>query len=202
MKAILKKTILPLFIKGFKRLSSIVDAHDWLAIKKDFKKIGENCYIPSHRRIFNPQFIEIGNNFTSLYNTRIEAIDDYNGELFNPQIIIGDNVSFNSDCHLGCIDKIHIGDNVLIASRVYISDHLHGEVSAEALKLPPSQRPLYSKGPVTIENNVWIGEGVCILPGVSIGANSIIGANSVVTKSIPANSVAAGVPARVLRTLL
>jgi acetyltransferase-like isoleucine patch superfamily enzyme len=198
----MKRILVSLIVKVYKKVLLIVEGQEWRVLKSSFKSIGEKCYIPNPRRIINPQFVEIGNDFNSLYNMRIEAIDSYYGDVFSPEIIIGDNVSFNSDCHIGCIDKIHIGNNVLVASRVYISDHLHGEVNADALKLPPALRPLYSRGPVKIEDNVWIGEGVCILPGVTIGANSIIGANSVVTKSIPANSVAAGVPAQIIRKLV
>ena len=90
---------------------------------------------------------------------------------------------------------------MLLASRIYISNHSHGEITADALKLPPSQRELVSKGPVIIEDNVWIGEGVCILPNVTIEKNSIVGANAVVTKSFPANSIIAGNLAKLLRVI-
>ena len=60
---------------------------------------------------------------------------------------------------------------------------------------------MFSKGPVIIGNNVWIGSGVIILPNVTIGDNCIIGANSVVTKSFDKNSVIAGNPARLIKTL-
>jgi lipopolysaccharide O-acetyltransferase len=91
---------------------------------------------------------------------------------------------------------------VLIASCVFISDHNHGRYDeldmASSPAVPPADRPLSSK-PVRIGNNVWLGEYVCILPGVTIGDGSIIGASSVVTHDIPANSIAAGNPARVIR---
>ncbi len=170
--------------------------------KKRFKFWGEGAMIPLPRIIKNPQYISIGNNFNALYNFRIEAWDNYHEQKFNPEIIIGNNVSFNSDCHIGCINKIVIGDNVLVASRVYISDHSHGDVTAASLSKPPVLRSLISKGPVIIEDNVWIGEGVCVLPGVTIGKNSIIGANAVVTKSIPPNCVAAGIPAKVIKNII
>jgi len=55
--------------------------------------------------------------------------------------------------------------------------------------------------PITIANNVWLGGGVIILPGVTIGENTVVGAGAVVTKDLPANAVAVGNPARVIRTL-
>lgn len=147
------------------------------------------------------KYIKIGNNFDCDQRLRLDAIDNFLGEKFYPEIIIGDNVSIQKDCHIGAINKIILGDNVLLASKVFISDHSHGEITKEALLLPPSQRRLYSKGPVVIEDNVWLGENVVVLPGVTIGENSIVGANAVVTKSIPKNSVVGGNPARVIREL-
>jgi acetyltransferase-like isoleucine patch superfamily enzyme len=170
-------------------------------LKRDCKSVGGNLRLNKDFFIVNPQYISFGHNCSSLHNLRLEAWDKYGEQVFRPEILIGDNVIFNSDCHIGCIDKVQIGDNVLIASRVYISDHSHGEITAEALKLIPKDRPLVSKGPVIIEDNVWIGEGVSIMPGVTVGKNSIIGTNSVVTKDVPANSVVAGIPARVLKCL-
>ena len=65
----------------------------------------------------------------------------------------------------------------------------------------PEDQPLYSKGVVTIGNNVWIADKVTILSGVTIGDNSMIGANAVVTHDIPSGVIAAGVPARVIRQI-
>ena len=107
----------------------------------------------------------------------------------------------NENCHIGCIDRVSIGSNCLFGSNVMLTDHSHGANRPEELKVHPAYRDLYSKGPVTIGNNVWLCENVVILPGVIIGDNSVIGANSVVTKSIPSNSVAVGNPARVVKTI-
>jgi acetyltransferase-like isoleucine patch superfamily enzyme len=173
----------------------------WWLTQRKFKSFGKGAHVHGPVFIKNPQYISIGDNFSALWNLRIEAWDQYYTDSFSPQIIIGNNVGLNSDVHIGCINKITIGNNVLMASRIYISDHAHGEINKQALDLPPAKRNLVSKGPVVIEDNVWIGEGVCILPNVTIGKNSIIGANAVVNESFPENSVIAGVPAKLIRRL-
>ncbi|PIQ22088.1 MAG: acetyltransferase [Cytophagales bacterium CG18_big_fil_WC_8_21_14_2_50_42_9] len=183
----------------FKRKVFFIYEREWEILKTQFKNIGVLSKVEGPFIIKNPQYISIGNSFFSLYNLRIEAWDEYQGEKFYPEIIIGDNVVINTDCHIGCINKIVIGNNVLMASRIYISDHSHGNITKEALKLYPVKRPLVSKGPVIIEDNVWLGEGVCIMPGITIGVNAIIGANAVVTKDVPSNAVVAGNPAKVLK---
>lgn len=167
----------------------------------EFKIIGENAYIQFPLYLFGGKNIIVGKNFSSDQRLRLDTFENFLGDKFNPEIVIGDNVNIQKDCHIGAINKIVIGNNVLLASKVYISDHFHGEISLEALSLPPAKRRLYSKGPVIIENNVWLGEGVVVLPNVTIGENCIVGANSVVTKSFPKNSVIAGNPAKLIRIL-
>lgn len=90
---------------------------------------------------------------------------------------------------------IEIGDNVLLGPRVGIYTANHATDAAER-----AAGACYAK-PVKIGNNVWIGAGVHINPGVAIGDNTVIGSGSVITKSIPANVVAAGVPCRVIRAI-
>ena len=173
-----------------------------LWISNEFKKIESNFFIKYPIYLYGGNYISIGNSFSCDQRFRLEAIDQFCGDIFEPHIIIGDNVSLQKDCHIAAINKIIIGNNVLLASKVYISDHSHGQINIESLKLPPDKRKLYSKGPVIIQDNVWIGEGVVILPGVTIGENSIIGANAVVTKSIPRNTVVAGNPARIIKEII
>ena len=166
----------------------------WLS--NTFKSVNNNFYIKRPIYIKGGKYINIGKNFVAEQRLRLDAYDKFLSQNFEPNIQIGDNVSIEKDCHIACIGSIVIEDNVLIGSKVYISDHSHG---SNDITLRPALRKLYSKGPVIIEKNVWIGEGVVVLPGVTIGMNSIIGANAVVTKSIPQNSVAVGNPAKVIR---
>jgi lipopolysaccharide O-acetyltransferase len=108
---------------------------------------------------------------------------------------IGDNVQINDYCHIGCAENIWIGDDTLIASHVFISDHDHAVASVGSI---PNSGGLVVK-PVRIGNRVWIGEGVCVLKGVTIEDDVIIGANSVVTKDLPRGCIAVGNPAKVIR---
>lgn len=109
---------------------------------------------------------------------------------------IGKNVSINNAFSASAMTKIEIGNDVLIGVNCSIID-------TDAHPLPPSERHTGEpvSAPVTIGNNVFIGDNVTILKGVTIGDNSVIGAGSVVTASIPANTVAAGNPAKVIRNL-
>lgn len=102
----------------------------------------------------------------------------------------------NKNVHIGCINHTTIGEGTLIGINALFTDHLHGDKEYDSF---PSKHPLYSKGPVVVCKNVWIGENVCILPEVTIGNNCIIGTGSIVTKSIQDNSISAENPARVVK---
>jgi len=110
------------------------------------------------------------------------------------EIIIGDYCLISPGVRISAAKSIRIGDNCMFAANVTISDSdWHGIYNRI--------RPFRCTKPVVIENNVWLGERVIVTKGVTIGENSVVGAGSVVTKSIPANSVAAGNPARIIKTI-
>jgi len=110
-------------------------------------------------------------------------------------IEVGENFFANYNLTILDVGKVIIGDNVQIAPNVsiYTAGHpIH----------PDSRNSGYEYGiPITIGNSVWIGGNAVILPGVTIGDNAVIGAGSVVTRSIPANVIAAGNPCRVIREI-
>jgi lipopolysaccharide O-acetyltransferase len=119
----------------------------------------------------------------------------------NAFLKIGYGFRSGSRLHIGCLKSVTIGNNVLIASDVFISDHSHGNYGESDCDAPitvVNKRKLMQKD-VFIDDNVWIGEKVCILPGVNIGKNTIIGAGSIVTSSIPANSIVVGSPAKCIK---
>jgi lipopolysaccharide O-acetyltransferase len=139
--------------------------------------------------------INLGYNLTTGKDCRLEAFTEESKKI----LIFGKNVQINDYVHITAMQQVRIGDNVLMASKIYISDCIHGIYSGDqehsSPDVPPMQRAYICK-PVFIEDNVWIGEFVSILPGVTVGKGSIIGANSVVTKNIPPYVIAVGIPAK------
>lgn len=162
---------------------------------KSSAMVGRNLSIT-----FNKKFskLQIGHNFKSGNNFRLDLIHKYYDYSFQPEIHILDDVSINNNVHIGAINKIIIGKYCLIGSNVLITDHSHGDLNSFSTE-PFKYRKLFSKGPVIIKDNVWIGENSSILGNVTIGENVVIGCNSVVTKDIPPNSIYAGSPAKKIK---
>lgn len=190
---------------------SLFSIEDLESLRGRLQKEGHTSFSPFFSGIKNwnvgpmsimsgAQFTKIGENFRAGRAFRLEVIDRYENQIFTPSLVIGKNVCVQDFCHIGCIDNIVIGDGTLIASKVFITDHFHGNITSEDLKNVPEKRPLSHK-PVKIGQNVWIGDGACILPGVILGDNVIVGANAVVTHSFEADSIIAGCPAKLIRKL-
>ena len=162
-------------------------------------EIGNNVKAEKPIIVKNPKYFSIGDDCFFGPGCRFEAWDQYLNDSFKPTITFGRDVRINSTCHIGCINRVEIGDQTLIGSHVMISDHSHGQNSKDELNYHPSERRLYSKGPIIIGKRCWICENVVVLPGVQIGDEAVIAANSVVTKDVPARVVAAGNPAKVVK---
>ncbi len=110
-------------------------------------------------------------------------------------IEVGENFYANYSCIILDVNKVRIGDNVLLAPNVQIYTATHPIDPIERLNGKEFAKP------IAIGNNVWIGGGAIICPGVKIGDNVIIGAGSVVTKDIPDNVIAAGNPCRIIKNI-
>lgn len=171
-------------------------------LRNELGHLGSNARISIPIQTYGLENVFIGDNFDCGERLKLRTFSEWQGVKYSPKITIGNNVCIQSDCHISAINSVEIGDNVLMASFVYISDHQHGMLDYSDIRsTPPILRNLSSKGPVRIGNGVWIGEKATILPGVTIGECSIIGANSVVTKDIPPYCIACGNPAKVIKSI-
>ena len=112
---------------------------------------------------------------------------------YGTNITIGEGSYLNFNCNFVDDGKIIVGKKVMFGPAVTIATVGH--------PVNPKMREYMYTDPVTIGDNCWIGAGVTICPGVHIGENSVIGAGSVVVRDIPANSVAAGNPCKVIREI-
>ena len=124
------------------------------------------------------------------------------------KIHIGPKSYIGKHTKINCVNSITLGYGVVIANDVIIVDHnFHSVNPYDRLKMLDTphgsyeRQPMFSQNaPIIIKDNVWIGNYARICKGVTIGENSVIGANSIVTKDIPANCVAVGNPARIVKT--
>ena len=124
-------------------------------------------------------------------------LDDFSELESNGHLLIGNNFVLNAYSRIVAFEKIVVGSNVIVARFVSILDHDHSyNFSNKSIKFGG-----YNTSPIKIGNNVWIGDKVSILKGVTIGDNVIIAANAVVTKDIPSNVVAGGIPAKVIKEM-
>jgi acetyltransferase-like isoleucine patch superfamily enzyme len=110
------------------------------------------------------------------------------------RIDIGDYCLICPGVRLDSACGIDVGDNTMIASSAYITD-------ADWHDVYDRSRPIGASAPVVLGENVWIGDSAIVCKGVRVGANSIVGAGAVVTHDVPANTIAAGNPARVVKEL-
>lgn len=109
-------------------------------------------------------------------------------------IDLGSRSTLNEGVLINASAKVSIGNDVHISSYVIINT---GALDYSAI----GKDRLHTKAPVTIKDGVWIGSGAIINPGITIGENAVIGAGAVVTKGIPPNCVAVGVPAKVIKEI-
>lgn len=121
---------------------------------------------------------------------------DHVRQEFDPTLHIGDRVTATAALQVVVYERVHIEDDVLFAANVYVSDGSHATIRGDvAYKFQGIERI----ASVHIGRGAWIGQNVVIMPGVNIGEFAVIGANSVVSGDVPANCVAVGAPARVVR---
>ena len=113
-------------------------------------------------------------------------------------IRIGEGTYLNLGVQVAAVDEVEIGAHCMLANGCFVTDGNHRFDDPE---MPVPWQGFTSKGPTRLGDNVWCGANVVVTSGVTIGERCVIGANSVVTADLPPRSIAAGVPARVIRTV-
>ena len=111
------------------------------------------------------------------------------------EIRIGAKSVLGQECTISAFQHVSIGRECIVADRVMLIDFDHGVVDVER---PIREQGIYKRD-VRVGHNVWVGYGACFLRGVTVGDNAVIGTSAVVTRDVPADAIAGGVPARVLR---
>lgn len=165
------------------------------------RKLGKGCQLRFGSRFLGGNYISLGDGVVLSAGAVFAVYPNYAGEDTpvakgeGKGIVIGNHVSANRNLTIYCANSVEIGDDVMMGSGILITDNDHG--------IDPTQRdfraqPLIART-VKIGNGCWIGEKASILSGVEIGEHSIVAAGAVVTKSIPPYSIAAGVPAKVIK---
>ncbi len=158
--------------------------------------LGPRCVVRGLRHI------HFGTNFSAHGTLWLEAVATYRNQRFSPQIVIGPHVSVSEGVHITCIERVEIKGHVLMGSRVYISDHNHGDyqggLQSSACESPALRR-LGGGGPVLIGENVWIGDNAILVGPLVIADGTVIGANSIVRRNTDVGTMVAGNPARVIK---
>ena len=162
---------------------------DGIFQRSQFLSIGEHVIFEAGVLVFHPETISLGNN---LYIGHGAMLKGY----YNSRMEIGDNTWIGQQVFMHSGGGIVIGKNVGIGPAVKILTSQHVEEGIDV----PILHSRIETAPVIIEDDCDLGVGSIILPGVTLGRGTQVGAGAVVTRSLPAYSVAAGVPARVLRS--
>lgn len=176
----------------FERLLAI--PYGWV-YRMLFRHMGAGTFVSPFIQCVGLECVSLGDRSVISRNTRLLALKAYGSQAFDPQINIGKDVSIGFGCTLSCINRIEIGHHVTIGDNVYIADSHHDYRDPE---LGVLQQPLLP-GQVSIGQGAWVGYGAFVAGNVSLGEHSVVGANSVVTRSVPAYTVVAGVPAKPVR---
>lgn len=163
------------------------------------KKIKYLAYILTSKFLPETRHFKIGGLLRVFWTRKIiksigKNVNVERGAVFTPEVSIGNNSGIGINCELW--GNIIIGDDVMMGPEVIIYTKNHKK---DRIDIVMRKQGFEKEKPVIIGNDVWIGRRVMIMPGVHIGNGCIIAAGSVVTRSIPANSIAGGVPAKVIK---
>jgi acetyltransferase-like isoleucine patch superfamily enzyme len=159
--------------------------------------MGERSVFRRPWTLANRSAITIGARTRIGSGATMHPLASYRGQPLAGRIDIGSDVYIGGRFYVFACGTIEIGDGCVLSEDVYVTDNSHGLDPRAGLIM---DQPLTSRGPVRIGRHVFIGYGASILDGVTLGDHCVVGTRSVVTRSFPAYSMVAGVPARLIKT--
>lgn len=163
-------------------------------IKNAYSLVMTKLTMTQARLIRRPVYIRGGKSIQGAKKLTTGRFCRFDLEGTKKTLFIGDNCEFGDMTHIVALQRVEIGNNVLMASKVFVSDTNHGSYKGQDVSSPhmsPRKRRLFSAQTI-IGDNVWVGENAVILAGSEIGTGCVIGANSVITKKIPPNCIVVG----------
>ena len=170
-----------------------------LAASRSFAAFGRRTVLCLPVRIAGERRIALGAGVHVGAGSCLQALEDEGFGLDGEALItIGDRTSIAGNCTISAARHVLLGTAVLLGRGVYIADHDHAYADAS---LPVLQQGIKNVAAVEIADGAWLGQNVVICPGVTIGAGAVIAANSVVKADVGARCMAAGAPARTVRSL-
>ncbi|MBO9688662.1 MAG: acyltransferase [Mitsuaria chitosanitabida] len=146
--------------------------------------------------------IRVGRDFRAGRGLWLAAVTHDGFRPLDPQMTLGERLSCSDNVHIACAFSLTIGNDVLIGSKVHITDHNHGAYKGGASQSSPDEPPtarVLSGEPVRIGDRVFLADGVVVLPGSDIGHGVVVGANSVVRGHLPPETLCVGTPARPIK---
>lgn len=185
------------------RLEIWLDLIGTYPLRSAMKHCGRNVTIKRGMKANFPGGLTIGNNVFLGEFCWFSFLSE-NVQKGAPNIALSPTIDIGNNCYVGrfatfaCMNHIEVGNDVMISDRVFVGDCHHGYADP---RLPVRDQYMFSPGTVSIGDGSWIGINVAIMPNVKIGKHCVVGANSVVTRDIPDFHVAAGAPARILKTI-
>ena len=174
-------------------------------------KVGNRVYFGQNVVLRHPHKIRVGDDVIIDDNVILDAKGYDNdgisigngvfigrGTIFNCKngnIILGDYVNMGFNCHIVSANQVNLGNNALIAANCYL---IGGTLKSNRPDMIPVEQERESKG-IELKENIWLGANVQVMDGVMIGHDSIVGTSAVVNSDIPDNSIAVGIPAKVIK---
>lgn len=160
-----------------------------------YNRTASKLRIAKNVQILHPECVSFGSGCDIAQNVVFAPLKTHHGKKFNSRIVVGNRVHFGPYDRIASMNEVIIEDDVLFAAFVHVTDHSH---DYRDITKSVTEQGVFTKGPVVIKKGSWLAFGCHVLSGVTIGEHSVVAANAVVTKDVPAYTVVAGNPARIV----